>query len=185
MSLLPKPKVALIFGYSVTVALSVRQFIWQRESGSSQLLQVMGVRYLAIWLSNLALLAGIVLLNSSLLTLILCFGRLLPFSNPVIVFLLLNMFGLSVSIFIFLLSVVMKAASTGAVAAFLLFILTFLPFVVIISLSEQVLSYFLPVKSCQTLCERLSFDNLLRPPWPCSCCPTCSCRVASAGACST
>ena len=134
----------------MTVALSVRQFIWQRESGTGQLLQVMGVRYLAIWLSNLALLAGIVLLNSSLLTLILCLGRLLPFSNPIIVFLLLNMFGLSVSIFVFLLSVGMKAASTGAVAAFLLFILTFLPFVVVISLSEQVLSYFLPVKPRQT-----------------------------------
>ena len=38
----------LVFGFSVVVAISVREFIWERESKNSQLLQVIIILVIVI-----------------------------------------------------------------------------------------------------------------------------------------
>ena len=131
-------QVAFIFGYSAVVAIAVREFIWERESKNSQIIQVMGISSGVMWLSNFLVMMFIILLDALLLTLFLSLGKLLPFSSPFIIFSLLVVYGISIIMFIFLLSVIMQKSTSGSVGAFLLFILTFIPFIVIISLNEQV-----------------------------------------------
>ena len=130
--------VALIFGFSLIVAISVRDNVWEKESQNIQLMRVMGVNYRDILLANFSLLLVINIVDTSLLTIILYFGGLMPYSNPAILYLVIFSFGMSVIMFIFLLSMLLEKASSGSVAAFLMFIITFLPFIIIISLEEQV-----------------------------------------------
>ena len=130
--------VALIFGFSLIVAISVRDNVWEKESQNIQLMRVMGVNYSDILLANFSLLLVINIVDTSLLTIILYFGGLMPYSNPAILYLVIFSFGMSVIMFIFLLSMLLEKASSGSVAAFLIFIITFLPFIIIISLEEQV-----------------------------------------------
>ena len=130
--------VALIFGFSLIVAISVRDNVWEKESQNIQLMRVMGVNYSDILLANFSLLLVINIVDTSLLTIILYFGGLMPYSNPAILYLVIFSFGISVIMFIFLLSMLLEKASSGSVAAFLIFIITFLPFIIIISLEEQV-----------------------------------------------
>ena len=130
-------QVALIFGYALVVALSVRDFLWERESKNIQMMRIMGMKYTSILTSYFLFLFLIVLLNSFLLTLILCLGGMLPHSNPLIIFFVLTTFGVANIMFIFLLTLVLKKSSSGSVAAFLIYIVTFLPFIIIIAMKEQ------------------------------------------------
>ena len=130
--------VALIFGFSLIVAISVRDNVWEKESENIQLMRVMGVHYSDILMANFSFLFVINIVDTSLLTIILHFGGLLPHSNPLIIFLVVFSFGMSVIMFIFLLSLILEKASSGSVAAFLLFIITFLPFIIMIAVEEQV-----------------------------------------------
>merc|ERR1719391_21671 len=103
-----------------------------------QLLQVMGVYPSVLWLSNFLTLFFVILVDALLVTMVLCLCSLLPKSDPSLVLLLMINYGISIIMFTFLLSVIMKKATSGSVASFLLFILTFLPFLILISLSEEV-----------------------------------------------
>ena len=131
-------QVALVFGYSLVVGLSVREFLWERESRNLQLMRIMGVKYSAILLSNFLFLLLIALVNSGLLAILMKYGGMLPYSDPFIVFLVLLAFGVANIMFIFLVSLVLDKSSSGSITAFLLFIITFLPFIIIVSLKEQI-----------------------------------------------
>ena len=131
-------QVALVFGYSLVVGLSVREFLWERESRNLQLMRIMGVKYSAVLLSNFLLLLLIALVNSGLLAILMKYGGMLPYSDPLIVFLVLLSFGVANMMFIFLVSLVLNKSSSGSITAFLLFIITFLPFIIIVSLKEQI-----------------------------------------------
>ena len=131
-------QVALVFGYSLIVGLSVREFLVERETQNLQLMRIMGVKYTAILLANFTFLLLIVLSNSGLLTIIMYYGGMLPYSNPAIVFMVLFTFGIANIMFIFLLSLVLKKSSSGSITSFLIFIITFLPFIIIIAVKEQI-----------------------------------------------
>lgn len=139
-----------MFGFSIVVAIAVREFIWERESLNSQIIQVqspvhctsfpqvMGVQPYVLWSSNFILMLAVLGIDAILLTLVFYFGGLLPNSDPSLVLLLLLNYGISIIMFTFLLSVIMTKSTSGSVASLLLFILTFLPFLILISLSEEV-----------------------------------------------
>ena len=94
----------------------------------------MGVYPSVLWLSNFLTLFFVILVDALLVTMVLCLCGLLPKSDPSLVLLLMINYGISIIMFTFLLSVIMKKATSGSVASFLLFILTFLPFLILISL---------------------------------------------------
>ena len=131
-------QVALVFGYSLVVGLSVREFLWERESRNLQLMRIMGVKYSAVLMSNFLFLLLIALVNSGILSVLMKYGGMLPYSDPFIVFFVLLAFGVANIMFIFLVSLVLSKSSSGSITAFLLFIITFLPFIIIVSLKEQI-----------------------------------------------
>ena len=87
-----------------------------------------------IWLSNFLTLFLVILVDALLITMVLSLAGLLPESDPTLVLLLMINYGVSIIFFTFLLSAIMMKATSGSVASFLLFILTFLPFLILISL---------------------------------------------------
>ena len=156
-------QVALVFGFSLVVGLSVREFIWERESQNLQLMRIMGVKYSAILTSAFFYLFIIVLFNSILLTVILHFGQMMQHSNPFIIFLVLLTFGLAIITFIFLLSLFLQKSSSGSVSAFLIFIVTFLPFIIIIALEEQISTVWIVLSNlCLTTSFGFSFLYMTR-----------------------
>ena len=104
----------------------------------------MGVYPSVLWLSNFLTLFFVILVDALLVTMVLCLCSLLPKSDPSLVLLLMINYGISIIMFTFLLSVIMKKATSGSVASFLLFILTFLPFLILISLRYLYLYTFIP-----------------------------------------
>ena len=99
---------------------------------------VMGIKPSILWASNFLLIFLILSLDALILTLVFWLGGLIPNTDPSLVLLLLLNYGVSIILFTFLLSVIMKKSTSGAVASLLLFILTFLPVLIPVSLSEEV-----------------------------------------------
>ena len=99
---------------------------------------VMGIKPSILWASNFLLIFLILSLDALILTLVFWLGGLISNTDPSLVFLLLLDYGVSIILFTFLLSVIMKKSTSGAVASLLLFILTFLPVLIPVSLSEEV-----------------------------------------------
>ena len=99
---------------------------------------VMGIKPSILWASNFLLIFLILSLDALILTLVFWLGGLIPNTDPSLVLLLLLNYGVSIILFTFLISVIMKKSTSGAVASLLLFILTFLPVLIPVSLSEEV-----------------------------------------------
>ena len=99
---------------------------------------VMGIKPSILWASNFLLIFLILSLDALILTLVFWLGGLISNTDPSLVLLLLLNYGVSIILFTFLLSVIMKKSTSGAVASLLLFILTFLPVLIPVSLSEEV-----------------------------------------------
>ena len=131
-------QVGLIFGFSILVSTFVREFIWERESKNGQLLEVMGMKFTTVWISNFLIMLQVFTINSLILSLLLYFGGLLPRTDFGITYLTLFVFSLSCMSFIFMMTVLLTKPSSGSVVSFLLFIIFLLPFIFIISMNEEV-----------------------------------------------
>ena len=131
-------QVGLIFGFSILVSTFVREFIWERESKNGQLLEVMGMKFTTVWISNFLIMLQVFNINSLILSLLLYFGGLLPRTEFGITYLTLFVFSLSCMSFIFMMTVLLTKPSSGSVVSFLLFIVFLLPFIFIISMNEDV-----------------------------------------------
>ena len=131
-------QVVLIFGYAAVVSMFVRDYVWERESKNGQIMQVMGMKSYIMWISNVIVMFGILILNSLLLSLLMKFGQILPKTNFEIVFITLLAYSTSLVAFVYLLSVSIKKATAGSVVTFLMFILAFLPFLILVSLDEEI-----------------------------------------------
>ena len=130
--------IALVFGFAVVVCIFVNQFIWERESGNLKLLEIRGLDTKLIWLSNFIVMDLVLIVSSTLLTAVLYWGNLLPLSQPLIIWIMLLAYSFSCTMFIFLMTSLLKKSSSGSVITFLIFILTLLPFFVIMALSNDV-----------------------------------------------
>ena len=131
-------QVALIFGYAVLVSTFVREYVWERESKNGQILQVMGMKSSMIWMSNLIIMLTVFLFNALFLTVLLSFGGILPKTSFEIVFLSLLAYSIALMSFIYMMAMFLSKSTSGSVTSFLMYILTFIPFLILISLNEDV-----------------------------------------------
>ena len=133
-------QVALIFGYSAIISTFVREYAWERESKNGQIIQVMGMKSYVMWTSNIIIMCGIFTFNSLLLSVLMSVGQILPKTSFEIVFITLLAYSTSVAAFVYMLSVTVKKATSGSVVTFLLFIMAFLPFLILVSLDGEISS---------------------------------------------
>ncbi|XP_062562122.1 glucosylceramide transporter ABCA12 [Armigeres subalbatus] len=124
----------------VHVSSSVRQKIWMKESGNTMLMRAMGLKSYSdsiSWvITTLIELCIVFVLALS----ILYSGGILEHSSKIFLFVYLLVFGVCLIAFCYMCSMFFSSASIGSVSAVILFLTTFLPYIVIISLGA-VLSF--------------------------------------------
>ncbi|KAJ2941105.1 hypothetical protein O0L34_g10339 [Tuta absoluta] len=151
--------VALFFSLLFTVASTVRFIVADRESGNTMLMSVMGVNLtnhtLSWFITSLVEMTVTVLCMCA----VLYFGGILPNTDPTLMFALLMVFGLAVLAFCYMMSKLFKTASLAAVCSAIAYLMTFMPFVLILSL-EAVLSYFLKMIVCLSMSTSICYALL-------------------------
>ncbi|KAM5273642.1 ATP-binding cassette sub-family A member 13 [Ctenodactylus gundi] len=127
----------MTLAWVVSVASMVRQLVQEREIHMAEYLWMLGVHptlhFLAWFLENVAMLA----VSSAALATILKTSGVFAHSNAAITFLFLLDFGVSAVTLSYLLSAFFSQANMAALCASLVYLVTFLPYVVLLVLRNQ------------------------------------------------
>nr|XP_020755556.1 LOW QUALITY PROTEIN: ATP-binding cassette sub-family A member 13 [Odocoileus virginianus texanus] len=127
----------MMLTWMVSVASMVRKLVYEREIQLEEYMRMMGVHpavhFLAWLLENMAVLT----VSSAALALILKVSGVFSYSSAWIVFLFLLDFGVSVVMLSYLLSALFSRASVAALCSSLLYTASFLPYIVLLVLHDQ------------------------------------------------
>nr|XP_025862483.1 ATP-binding cassette sub-family A member 13-like [Vulpes vulpes] len=127
----------MMLTWMVSVASMVRRLVYERQIQIEEYMRMMGVHptvlFLAWFLENVATLA----LSSAALAVILKVSGIFAHSNACIVFLFLLDFGVSVVMLSYLLGAFFSRANTAALWASLVYMISFLPYIVLLVLRNQ------------------------------------------------
>ncbi|XP_059086217.1 retinal-specific phospholipid-transporting ATPase ABCA4-like [Tigriopus californicus] len=132
-------QICLFLGYAITLASSVRFQVWEKESQNMEIMQVMGMRRSIPWIVWLLISGATMIFSSILLTILLKFSGILPRTNGILLFALLFFYVLSLLAFCMVLALVMKTAVVASVVAVLLYLVTFIPFVILLLVEDHAL----------------------------------------------
>uniref|UniRef100_A0A182P8G6 ABC transporter domain-containing protein n=1 Tax=Anopheles epiroticus TaxID=199890 RepID=A0A182P8G6_9DIPT len=127
-------QMAYFIALIVHVASSVRQKIWMKESGNSMLMRSMGLKSGSetfAWIVTTFIEISIVFLIGLI---ILYGGGILVYSSHLFLFCYLVLFGVCLIGFCYMCSKFFNSASIGSVSTVILFLITFLPYIIIIGL---------------------------------------------------
>lgn len=137
------------------VAFLIREYVIEKELQLDEVLRVMGLKqwvgWLAWYISGLCILS----IGVGFCVFILKVGGIFPYSNGLIIFLYLMEFALLVIMYCYLMSAFFRTATIAALTGIIIYLLTFLPFVVIVSLDSQLSLYqklFTSLLMCTSFC---------------------------------
>nr|XP_038948786.1 ATP-binding cassette sub-family A member 13 [Rattus norvegicus] len=137
----------MMLTWMVSVASMVRKLVYEREIQIEEYMRIMGlhpvIHFLSWFLENMATLA----LSSAALALILKMSGIFMHSDAFIIFLYLLNFGVSAVMLSYFLSVFFNKANTAALCTSLGYMISFLPYVVLLVLHNQ-LSFALQTLLC-------------------------------------
>ncbi|XP_008580998.1 PREDICTED: ATP-binding cassette sub-family A member 13-like, partial [Galeopterus variegatus] len=137
----------MMLTWMVSVASMVRKLVYEREIQLEEYMRMMGVyptiHFLAWFLENMATLT----LSSAALAFILKTSGIFLHSNAFIIFFFLLDFGVSVVMLSFLLSAFFSQANTAALCTSLVYMISFLPYIVLLVLHNQ-LSFVIQTFLC-------------------------------------
>jgi len=121
--------ITVSFIYSV--AILVQSIVHEKEQRLKEVMKVMGlsntVHWTAWFITSTCLMTVIVML----MTIILKYGGILKYSNPVVVWLFLTLSSIATTLFCFLISVFFSKAKLAAACGGIIYFLTFMPYVLI------------------------------------------------------
>ncbi|XP_077295460.1 lipid droplet defective [Arctopsyche grandis] len=150
--------IAFFFSLILVVASVVRHLVWERESGNTSLMCVMRLQRKNHTLSWFIASLIEVFITMAALCIILKFGNILPKSNTFALLLVLFNFGFSVVMFCYMVTSFFKSASLGAVSAVIIYLIFFMPYVIVISLEalltlpqKIITSLFMSTGFCYTI----------------------------------
>ncbi|KAL6258986.1 hypothetical protein P5V15_008908 [Pogonomyrmex californicus] len=127
-------QVCFFFALMMCVGSAVRHIVWERESQNSMVMSVMGLKpwrnTLAWFITSYAELSIVMICIS----LILLAGKILPRSDPLIVLILLFDYIFSVVTFCYMISTMFSSASLAAVTTVVMFLLTYMPYIIVIAM---------------------------------------------------
>ncbi|XP_054847700.1 ATP-binding cassette sub-family A member 13 [Eublepharis macularius] len=127
----------MMLTWMVSVASMVRKLVYEREMHLEEYMKTMGVppgiHILAWFLENFVVLG----ISSCALTVILKVSGIFAYSDCFLVFLFFLDFGVSIAMFSYLLSVFFSSANTAALCASLMYMISFLPYVILLVLQNQ------------------------------------------------
>ncbi|XP_045539376.1 uncharacterized protein LOC106715101 [Papilio machaon] len=151
--------VAFFFSLLFTTTSVVRFIISEKESGNTVLMSVMGVNLSYHTLSWFLWSLGELVATAACIAAVLCAGGILPHTAPSLIFALLFLFAFSVLSFCYMMSKLFRGASVGAVCSGLAYLISFMPFVLILSL-EAVLTSSLKLIVCLSMSSSLCYAFL-------------------------
>ncbi|XP_006874597.1 PREDICTED: ATP-binding cassette sub-family A member 13-like [Chrysochloris asiatica] len=127
----------MMLTWMVSVASMVRKLVYEREIQIEEYMRMMGVHptthFLAWFLENMAMLT----LGSVALAVILKTSGIFAHSNALIIFLFLLDFGVSVVMLSYFLSAFFSQANTAALCTSLVYMISFLPYIVLLVLHNR------------------------------------------------
>ncbi|XP_053667952.1 glucosylceramide transporter ABCA12 [Anopheles marshallii] len=151
-------QMAYFIALIVHVAAAVRQKIWMKESGNSMLMRSMGLKsgsetvswVIATFIEIcIVFLLGLIILYS---------GGILAYSSQIFLFFYMVVFGICLIGFCYMCSMFFSSASIGSVSSVILFLITFLPYIIIISLGAT-------LSTVGKLIANLSFSTAFCYAW--------------------
>ncbi|XP_045142225.1 ATP-binding cassette sub-family A member 13 [Echinops telfairi] len=153
----------MMLTWVVSVASMVRKLAYEREIQIEEYMRMVGVHptthFLAWFLENMAMLA----LGSVALAVILKTSGIFVHSNAFIIFLFLLDFGVSLVMLSYFLSAFFSQASTAALCTSLVYMISFLPYIVLLVLHNQ-LSFVIQT-FLRMLCSDSDLSFLLGIQW--------------------
>ncbi|XP_011684588.1 PREDICTED: uncharacterized protein LOC105447955 isoform X2 [Wasmannia auropunctata] len=127
-------QVCFFFALMMCVGAAVRHIVWERESQNAMVMSVMGLKpwrnTFAWFITSFAELSIVMIVIS----LILLAGKILPRSDPSIVLILLFDYIFSIVTFCYMISTMFSSASLSAVTTVVMFLLTYMPYVIVIAM---------------------------------------------------
>uniref|UniRef100_A0A8D2LM79 P-type phospholipid transporter n=1 Tax=Varanus komodoensis TaxID=61221 RepID=A0A8D2LM79_VARKO len=116
-----------------TVAVNVKGIVYEKEARLKETMRIMGLNNGILWLSWFISSFIPLLMSAGLLTLILKLGDLLPYSDPILVFFFLSIFGLVTIIQCFFISTLFSRANLAAACAGIIYFTFYLPYVLCVA----------------------------------------------------
>ncbi|XP_063366023.1 uncharacterized protein LOC134654508 [Cydia amplana] len=151
--------VAFFFSLLFTVASVVRFIVSDKESGNTMLMSVMGVNLAYHTLSWFVASLVELVVTVACVTLALTASGVLPRTDVTLLFTLLVIYGYSVLMFCYAMSKLFSTASSAAVTVALAYLVTFMPYVLILSL-EALLSLSARLCACLSMSTAFSYTLL-------------------------
>ncbi|XP_053595540.1 uncharacterized protein LOC103571174 isoform X2 [Microplitis demolitor] len=126
--------ICFYFALMMCVGSAVRYIVWERESQNAMVMSVMGLkpwRNTCAWFITSGIELTIVMVS---ICIILIAGKILPNSDPFLVMLLLMDYVFSIVTFCYMISTMFSSASLAAVTTVVMFLLTYMPYVIVIAM---------------------------------------------------
>ncbi|XP_070128404.1 phospholipid-transporting ATPase ABCA7 isoform X1 [Equus caballus] len=127
----------LTLAWIYSVALTVKAVVREKETRLRYTMRAMGLSGAVLWLGWFLSCLGPFLLSTALLLLVLKLGDILPYSDPVVVFLFLAAFAVATVVQSFLLSAFFSRANLAAACGGLAYFVLYLPYVLCVAWRDQ------------------------------------------------
>jgi len=114
-----------------TVALAVQAIVYEKEQRLKEVMKMMGLSNAVHWVAWFITSLAVMSITVSLLVVILKYGKVLYYSDPLVVWVFLMMFAVVTIVFCFLISVFFSKAKLAAACGGIVYFLTYLPYVFI------------------------------------------------------
>lgn len=119
----------MVLAWIYTVSIIVKSIVYEKEHRLKEFMRMMGLDNWIHWMSWFITSFISMTLTSLLLTFVLIGGKIVTFTNPLIVFLMLETFTLATIMLSFAISVFFSKARLAAASAGIIYFLTYLPYV--------------------------------------------------------
>ncbi|XP_028982053.1 uncharacterized protein LOC107039836 isoform X2 [Diachasma alloeum] len=122
------------FAMMMCVGSAVRYMVWERESQNSMVMSVMGLkpwRNTLAWFITTTIELTIVVTS---ICIILVAGKILPLSDPGLIMILFLDYVFAIVTFCYMISTMFRSASLAAVTTVVMFLLTYMPYVIVIAM---------------------------------------------------
>ncbi|KAM4888021.1 phospholipid-transporting ATPase ABCA7 [Thomomys bottae] len=127
----------LTLSWIYSVALTVKAVVREKETRLRDTMRAMGLSRGVLWLGWFISCLWPFLLSAALLVMVLKLGNILPYSNPLVLFLFLATFSVATVVQSFLLSAFFSHANLAAACGGLIYFSLYLPYVLCVSWREQ------------------------------------------------
>ncbi|GBL93401.1 ATP-binding cassette sub-family A member 2 [Araneus ventricosus] len=148
----------LAISWVYSVAMLVQNIVYEKEQRLKEVMKTMGLNSAVHWLAWFITSFLQMSITAACLTIILKYGLVLTYSNPVLIFLMLEIFVVANIAFSFLVSVVYSKAKLAAACAGIIYFLTYVPYMYI-AVREEAAHDHIPVwlKSLASLLSTTAF----------------------------